>query len=455
VPVEVDPLLLIVLIVLIVAIRYDGRMPQPTAAVLLAHLRRQEDAMADLLADLARLESPSSVPASQGAILGRLAAELQGAGMRVRRLAGKESGGLLYAVARSGSMAGWGEPPAARVQAATMVAARGEVAGAQRGRPAQLLLGHCDTVWPIGMLATMPVERRDGRLYGPGVYDMKAGLVQAVFALRALGELRLSPPAVPVVLVNSDEETGSEESTRQIRRLARRMERVFVLEPSLGPRGALKSCRKGVGQFHVVVRGRAAHAGLDPERGASAVLELARVIERLYALADAARGITINVGVVSGGLRGNVVAPEAFAEVDVRVRDAADVTGLEAAVRGLTASTTPGTTVEIAGSIGRPPLHETAANRALRRQAEDAARQLGVDLDHGTAGGASDGNTTSQHTATLDGLGAVGGGAHALDEHVVLAALPERTALLALLLLAPLAASPSVPVPLPGVEVHA
>src|SRR6202023_2974326 len=217
-------------------------MPQPpwppaTAAALLDGRRRREGEMADLLGDLARLESPSVVPAAQAPVLDRLAAELRGAGMRVRRLRGRTSGGQLYA----------GAGPAGR--------------SAAPGRPAQLLLGHCDTVWPLGMLRQMPVERRDGRLYGPGVYDMKAGLVQGVFALRALRELRLEPPAVPLMLINSDEETGSGDSLRQIRRLARRVQRVFVLEPSLGPEGKLKTGRKGVGQFTVTVRGRAAHAG--------------------------------------------------------------------------------------------------------------------------------------------------------------------------------------------------
>ena len=383
--------------------------------------------MAGLLADLARLESPSVVPASQGPVLERLGDELRALGMRVRRLPGKASGGHLFAAPQRSP----GSPadPAGRT---------GPVAPGGSGgrRPAQLLLGHCDTVWPLGMLASMPVETRGGRLYGPGVYDMKGGLVQAVFALRALRELRLEPPAAPLLFVNSDEEIGSAESTRWVRLLARRVRRVFVLEPSLGPEGRLKTGRKGVGQFVVTVRGRAAHAGLEPERGASAVLELSHVIQRLHALADPGRGIAINVGVVSGGLRGNVVPPEARAEVDVRVLWEDDAPALEAAIRGL-APTLPGTRLEVTGAIDRPPLIATPANLALWRTAEAAARQLGLALGHGTAGGASDGNTTSRTTATLDGLGAVGGGAHSLDEHVELARMPERAALLALLLLAP------------------
>ena len=397
--------------------------PISPAGAILDHLRRRQEAMTGLLADLARLESPSVAPASQGPVLDRLESELRALGMRVRRLRGKRSGGQLFAAPA--------RPPGR--------ARGGRRTGRARGGPLQLLLGHCDTVWPQGMLATMPVEARDGSLYGPGVYDMKAGLVQAVFALRALRELDLEPPAVPVMFVNSDEETGSGESTRHVRRLARRVRRVFVLEPSLGADGRLKTGRKGVGQFVVTVRGRAAHAGLEPERGASAVLELSHVIQRLHAMADPARGVAVNVGVVAGGLRGNVVAPEARAEVDVRVQREEDAPVLAAAVRGLR-PTVPGTRLEVTGGIDRPPLTLTAANLGLLHLAEQAAGQLGLALGHGSAGGASDGNTTSLYTATLDGLGAVGGGAHALDEHVVLARMPERAALLALLLLAPLAA---------------
>jgi glutamate carboxypeptidase len=412
--------------------------PPPPADAVLAHLRRHQGEMAALLADLARLESPSVVPASQAPVLDRLESELRALGMRVRRLRGRASGGQLFAVPPRQAA-----PAVPAVPAGIAGSGRRPVAAAGRG-PAQLLLGHCDTVWPLGMIASMPVEVRAGRLYGPGVYDMKAGLVQAVFALRTLRELRLEPPAAPVLFVNSDEETGSGDSARRVRLLARRVSRVFVLEPSLGPEGKLKTGRKGVGQFVVTVRGRAAHAGLEPERGASAVLELSHVIQRLHALADPVRGIAINVGVVAGGLRGNVVPPEARAEVDVRVLWEGDAPALEAAIRGL-APTVPGTRLEVSGAIDRPPLTATPANLALWHTADQAARELGLVLGHGTAGGASDGNTTSLYTATLDGLGAVGGGAHAIDEHVELARMPERAALLALLLLAPLAPAAASP----------
>lgn len=379
-----------------------------TAQQILAYLRSRQQEMASLLQDLARLESPSHDAASQEPVFARLAAELEASGLRVRRLPGRRSGGQLWAVRRQ----------------------------RRHGAPAQLLLGHCDTVWPAGTVERMPVEIRDGRLAGPGVYDMKGGLVQGIFALRALRELGLEPGVEPAVFINSDEELGSGESLVRIERLARCVRRVFVLEPSLGPAGKLKTRRKGSLRFTIRVHGRAAHSGLDPEKGASAIQELARVIQTLYGLADPERGITVNVGVVSGGLRANVVAPEARAELDIRVMGWEDALRLERTVRDLTASIS-GTRLEIAGGIDRPPLEATPGNRSLWEAARRRAEELGIDLDEGTAGGASDGSLTSRLAPTLDGLGAVGDGAHALHEHVVLDRGPERAALLALLLLEP------------------
>lgn len=381
----------------------------PRARAVLAWLVARQGEMVELAALLARLESPSRVPAAQGPVFDLLAAALAEAGCAAKRLAGRSgSGGQILAA-----------PLRDRRR--------------RRGRPLQLLLGHVDTVWPLGTLSTMPVELRDGRLYGPGVFDMKAGLVQGVYALRALAELGIEPPATPVFFVVSDEEVGSAESTSRIRWLARAAARVFVLEPALGAAGALKTARKGTGRFTVVVRGRAAHAGLDPERGASAVHELADVVGRLAALADPARGVTINAGVIAGGVAANVVAPEARAEVDVRVLRRADGAALERAIRALEARL-PGTAIEVHGGMVRPPLEPTPGNRALWHSACKVAGELGLTLAEGTAGGASDGNTASQLAPTLDGLGAVGDGAHAAHEHVEVARMPERAALLALLL---------------------
>lgn len=382
------------------------------AKKILAHLRSQREEMGGLTRDLALLESPSHDPAAQEPVFARLAAELEAAGFRTRRFAGRRTGGQLWAVPRLRTA----------------------------GRPAQLVLGHCDTVWPAGTLERMPVTEADGRLSGPGVFDMKGGLVQGIFALRALRELALEPPLTPAVFINSDEEIGSVESLGRVHLLARHVRRVFVLEPPLGSEGRLKTRRKGSLRFSIRVRGRAAHAGLDPEKGASAIRELAHVIQTLDGLADPERGITVNVGVVSGGLRANVIAPEARAELDVRVLSWEDALRLETEIRGLS-PTTPGTSLEIRGGIDRPPLEATPGNRVLWETARRHAEVLGFELGEGTAGGASDGSFTSRIVPTLDGLGAVGDGAHAAHEHVLLDRMPERAALLALLLLSPPAGS--------------
>jgi glutamate carboxypeptidase len=382
---------------------------ETAAQALLHHLRARQPAMIELLRRLAEIETPSLSPRAQAPAFEVLAGGLAAAGYRCRRVPGRSSGGQLLAV------------PARR----------------SRGRGAQLLLGHIDTVWPLGTLARMPVTLRGGRLSGPGVYDMKAGLTQAVFALAALRDLGLEPAADPALFVTSDEEVFSADSGRQIPRLARRMARVFVLEPSLGLEGRLKTRRKGYGRFSVTVHGRAAHAGLEPEKGASAILEMVHVIQALQAIEDPARGISINVGTVHGGERANVIPALATAEVGVRLLAAADGAEIERRVRQLK-PTVAGTRIEVTGAIDHPPLERTPRNKELFATARERARQLGIALDEGTAGGGSDGNTTSLYTATLDGLGAVGDGAHADHEFVEVDRMPERAALLALLLLAPL-----------------
>ncbi len=362
--------------------------------------------MLDLLQQLARMESPSHDAAAQLPVMERLSDELNALEFATWMRPGRSSGGFLYA------------RPAER----------------KRDRPLQLLLGHCDTVWPKGTLKRMPVSVRNGQVAGPGVYDMKGGLTQIIFALRLLREVGVELRVTPVVLINSDEEIGSHESQVMIRRLARIVDRTYVLEPSLGPDGKLKTARKGGGRFTVVVRGKAAHAGLDPEKGASAIVELAHVIQQLHALNDYERGISVNVGQIDGGIRPNVVAPESTAIVDVRVPTHADAARIEAHIKALKPQT-PGVALEIKGGIGRPPMEPTPRNRRLWRAARDAGSQLGLRLKEGTAGGGSDGNTTSLFTATLDGLGAVGDGAHATHEHLLAHGLVERTALLAMLLL--------------------
>jgi glutamate carboxypeptidase len=378
-----------------------------TAQDLLDYLREREQALVGFLERLALAESPSAEPASQDEVLRILSEALTGLGYATRRVPGRRSGGHLYA------------RPECRRRAA-----------------AQLLLGHCDTVWPLGTLAKMPVGVKDDVITGPGVYDMKGGLAQMVFALRALRDLGLNPPLTPVVFVNSDEEVGSRESTRHIRRLARVVERAFVMEPSLGPSGKLKTARKGVGRFSVVVEGEAAHAGLDPGGGASAILELSYLIQVLFALNDPVHGTTVNVGTIDGGLSPNVVAPESKALVDVRVPTKYDARRVEEAIQGLK-PVTPGVTLRVEGGMGRPPMERTPRNRRLWEAARRLGKELGLDLDEGMAGGGSDGNTTSLFTATLDGLGAVGDGAHARHEFVYVDGMVERCALLALLLMEP------------------
>jgi glutamate carboxypeptidase len=260
-----------------------------------------------------------------------------------------------------------------------------------------------------------------------------------VLAVEAVRELGIDLALEPVILVNTDEEIGSRDSRRPIRRLAGRVRRAWVLEPSLGPSGRLKTARKGVARFTVTVRGRAAHAGLDPGAGASAILELSHVVQKLFALNDPGGGVTVNVGTIDGGLGPNVVAPESRALVDVRAPTAADAERVEKAILSLVA-TTPGTRLEISGGFGRPPLEATPRNRALWSLARAEAGRLGIALEQGLAGGGSDGSFTSLWTATLDGLGPVGDGAHAPHECIYLDATLERAALVTMLL-----ASPDVP----------
>ena len=373
---------------------------------ILEHLEGTRAEMLELLERLVRAESPSDDPSAQGPMLELLSGAFTQRGFRPRVIPGKNSGGMLLAT------------PAER----------------PRFVPHQLVLGHCDTVWPIGTLESMPIRMEDGNFWGPGSYDMKAGLVQGVFALEALAAAGVDTlPVTPVFLVNSDEEIGSRESTRVIKRFARRADRCFVLEPSLGPDGHLKTARKGVGRFTIRVRGIAAHAGLDPGKGASAILELSLIIQKLFALNDAERGVTVNVGTIDGGLSPNVVAPQSEAVVDVRAPTTEDAAQIEKAIHSLKAET-PGTEVEVEGSIRRPPMERTPGNQKLWLLARRGADELGFEIEQAAAGGGSDGNTTSQYAPTLDGLGAVGAGAHAVNEHLVLERMVERSALLARLL---------------------
>lgn len=297
-----------------------------------------------------------------------------------------------------------------------------------------LLLGHFDTVWPVGQLERMPLTRRDDRLCGPGVLDMKAGIGLGMLAVRAL--MASAPPGdVRIAMLwTTDEETGSATSRVLLEDEARRSAAVLVLEPAL-PGGVLKTRRKGCGQYEIVVHGEAAHAGVDPGKGVSAIRELARQILAIETLQDLSRGVTVNVGVVSGGSRPNVVAPEARATVDVRAPSLADAERVDAALRSLTPHL-PGARIDVRGGFERPPMERTAGVAALYEMAQAAGAELNQEVNEGSTGGGSDGNfCAALGVPTLDGLGALGDGAHALHEHVVISALAPRAALLSALLL--------------------
>ena len=305
--------------------------------------------------------------------------------------------------------------------------------GAASDLPPALVLGHFDTVWPIGTLARMPVRRETGRLYGPGVFDMKASLAMMNGVLEAAQEGRVILPRPVTVLFTSDEEIGSPASRSLIEFLARDCAYVLVLEPPLAD-GGLKTSRKGVGRFTIEVEGKAAHAGAAPERGASAILELAHQVIRVHALNDPATGLTVNVGVVHGGTTINVVPAWALAQVDARATSLAAAAGLERTLHSLT-PVTAGTRIKVEGAFNRPPMERTPAIAALFNRAREIGCEVGLELTEGSTGGGSDGNfTAAMGVPTLDGLGVMGGGAHADDEHIVIDSLPERAALLAVLL---------------------
>lgn len=303
--------------------------------------------------------------------------------------------------------------------------------GADGGKPV-MLLGHFDTVWDIGTLKTMPFKVEKGRAWGPGVYDMKAGIVGMLYALRALREAHGGELPRPVTIwLVTDEEVGSESSRKTTEQLAKKSAAVLVLEPSQGIGGALKTARKGVGDYTVKVTGKASHSGVDFEKGESAILELARQIEKISTFTDLKRGITVNPGVIRGGTRTNVVAAEAEVEVDVRIQKIKDAAVIEKKFRSLKAFNRK-CMLEISGGMNRPPMERTEKVVKLFRMAQQIASALGFEIEEKATGGGSDGNfTAALGIPTLDGLGGVGEGAHAINESILLSELPRRTALLA------------------------
>ena len=391
------------------------------AGAILNAVGEQRDEFLGFLEKLVVHESPSLVPESQEPIFELIGEALDEIGYEIRRIPGNESGGQLLA-APSGSDFGGVDLVASTPDSGSL-------------GPVQLLIGHCDTVWPIGTLKKMPVRIDDSIMRGPGVFDMKAGLAQTIFALQTLHRLDLEPALMPLVFINSDEEIGSNDSAANIVRLAQSASRVFVMEPALGLSGKLKTGRKGVSQFVVNVTGKAAHAGLDPEAGASAILELSHQIQRLFDLNDPLKGVSVNVGTIGGGLRPNVIAPESQAIVDVRVPDSIEAERITAAIHGLEPAT-KGVSLRVEKSLERAPMERTPRNQALWQLALESATDLGLEIEQGISGGGSDGNLTSPFVATLDGLGAVGDGAHANHEYINVAESVERCALLAMLIMA-------------------
>jgi len=374
---------------------------------LLAAASERRDAMVKVLENFVRCESPSHDKAAVDRFGEIVAREWRRRGADVRVLRQKERGNHL----------------------------RVEI-GVDRGgsRSQILVLGHLDTVYPMGTLQKTPFRIANGRAWGPGTFDMKGGLVLALFAVDALRAAGVAVDKRMVFLWTSDEEIGSKSSQAVIEAEARRSDAVLVLEPAFGKEGRLKTERKGTGGVEILVTGRAAHAGIEPEKGVNAVHELALQIERLARLNDAERGITVQTTVVAGGTVSNVVPEHARAEVDIRFSRLADAAGLERKIHGLR-PILKGAKIEVRGGINRPPLERTAAMQRFFAHARGLMAGMGLELGEASTGGASDGNFTGAlGIPTLDGLGAVGDGAHTPGENVLIRSLAERAALIAGLL---------------------
>ncbi len=369
-------------------------------------LEAREAAMTRLVGQFVRAESPSFDKAAVDRLGAMVAAECRKRGAKMARLRQQSRGDHVRA-----------EWPG----------------GVRRGAGQILVLGHLDTVYERGTLARMPFRLSRGRAYGPGIFDMKAGIGIALFAIDALRQLKIAPQKRIVFLWTSDEEIGSGTSRVVIEREARRSDAVLVLEPALGPEGRVKTARKGVGEIEIIATGRAAHAGLNPGAGINAIHEIAAQIVRISSWNEPSRGITVNAGVIEGGTRTNVIPARARVAVDLRAERAGDMRAIERKFHALRA-VLRGAKLEIRGGFNRPPL-ERKVSAALYGTARALAGEIGIDLVEAAAGGGSDGNLTGAlGVPTLDGLGAIGEGAHSPNENVVIRALPERAALVAGLL---------------------
>ena len=379
----------------------------PPMRTLLRDLRRRERAMLRLLGRLVQAESPSNDKAALDRLAKIVEAEWHRRGARVKILRQRQRGNYVRAELWLG-----------------------------RGRPEGqiLVLGHMDTVYERGTLARTPFRTARGRAWGPGTFDMKSGLVIALYAVEALRRAHVVPRKRFVFLWTSDEEIGSQSSQRAIEQEARRSDAALVLEPAFGPAGCLKTERKGVGMVELVVTGRAAHAGIDPRAGVNAVHELALQIARLARLSDRRRGITVQPTVIEGGQFSNVIPEHARAKLDVRVARVADARWLRRKLREAR-PILKGASLKVCAGNSRPPLERTAAVRRLFRHAQRLAREMGIAIGEASTGGGSDGNfCAALGVPTLDGLGGVGDGAHSPREYVLSRALPQRAALLAGLL---------------------
>jgi glutamate carboxypeptidase len=369
-------------------------------------LQAQTPDMLALLEQIVRLESPSRDKSALDALSAELGRAFASAGATVTRLPQTGAGDHLRL-----DWPGVGADPA---------------------RPI-LILGHFDTVWPIGTLAEMPFHIEGDRAHGPGSFDMKASLVILAFAMRALQSLQEPPPRPVVALLTSDEEIGSPTSRTIIEQAAAESACALVIEPAL-PGGGLKTARKGVGAYTLTIHGRAAHAGVEPETGRSAILELCHQIIHINAINDIERGTSVNVGIVEGGSTVNTVPDMARAKIDLRVAALDEAERVDAALRSLQ-PITPDTSLAVSGGLNRPPMVRTSAVKALFQRARDLARPLGLELTEGATGGGSDANfTAAVGLPTLDGLGALGDGAHARHEHILIPSLAQRAALLAKLI---------------------
>ena len=380
----------------------DSHLPKQ----LLRLLKPRLPQMLATLRQFVTAESPSLEKAAADRCCGVIAEEWNRHGVRVERISQKHRGDLLRLT-----------------QAPHISRPSGQL----------LILGHYDTVYSTGTLAKMPFRLEGGKAFGPGTFDMKAGIVQALFALQALQQAEIPLRKRLVFLWTSDEEIGSESSRKFFETEARRSDAVFVVEPSFGPRGLLKTARKGVGEAELIVHGRASHAGLAPQEGINAIHELARQLARIEGWNDFRHGVTINAGIVEGGTRTNVIPERARAVLDLRAVRVSDMRGMERRLHALRPFHR-GARLEITGGFDRPPL-ERKMSATLFARAKSLAKQMNLSLGECTVGGGSDGNfTAALGIPTLDGLGAVGDGAHSTREHILINTMPARAALLAALL---------------------